>query len=308
MAFIYLAHLAVPFVAIAWLAFAPLPSKRWRLIQTVCVGLILAGLWIAGLWFYPPGWVRWVHAALFALAAWRAWRSPARATTTFGTAIGASSAVVFGAIGVLCLAQGVSGRQHPQRTFDLGDPLAGGRFCVISGGASPLLNFHMATLAPEYASFRGQSYGADFVAVGASGLRAKSQLPQPADLDAYYVYGARVLAPCSGSVVAVGDGLPDRAIGNPDRTNLPGNHVVLLCERNQVLLAHMQPGSIRVSEGAVVATGQLIGAVGNSGNSDEPHLHISVQRTPLDGAAPQSGEPVHMTFGGRFLARGDCLR
>lgn len=36
----------------------------------------------------------------------------------------------------------------------------------------------------------------------------------------------------------------------------------------------MQPGSLRVKLGDKVRRGQVLGLVGNSGNSTEPHLHF----------------------------------
>jgi hypothetical protein len=48
-----------------------------------------------------------------------------------------------------------------------------------------------------------------------------------------------------------------------------GNYVALLSENEDavVYLAHMQKGSVAVKEGSVVKEGQLIGLVGNSGNT-----------------------------------------
>jgi murein DD-endopeptidase MepM/ murein hydrolase activator NlpD len=43
-----------------------------------------------------------------------------------------------------------------------------------------------------------------------------------------------------------------------------------------VLLAHIQNRSITIKEGHRVAKGDLIGMVGNSGNSTAPHLHINL--------------------------------
>ena len=40
--------------------------------------------------------------------------------------------------------------------------------------------------------------------------------------------------------------------------------------------AHLQPGSLRVKPGDKVRRGQVVGLVGNSGNSTEPHLHFHV--------------------------------
>ena len=38
--------------------------------------------------------------------------------------------------------------------------------------------------------------------------------------------------------------------------------------------AHLQPGSISVKRGDRVKAGQVLGLLGNSGNSTEPHLHF----------------------------------
>ena len=53
--------------------------------------------------------------------------------------------------------------------------------------------------------------------------------------------------------------------------------------------------------------GIALGAVGNSGASTEPHLHIHAQRPAPEGAPPISGEPLALRIEGRFLVRGDRL-
>jgi murein DD-endopeptidase MepM/ murein hydrolase activator NlpD len=40
--------------------------------------------------------------------------------------------------------------------------------------------------------------------------------------------------------------------------------------------AHLQPGSLRVKVGDKVHRGQVLGLLGNSGNSSEPHLHFHI--------------------------------
>ena len=64
------------------------------------------------------------------------------------------------------------------------------------------------------------------------------------------------------------------AIGFDD---LAGNHVVEdLGGGRFALYAHLRHGSVRVHTGDVVARGDVLGHVGNSGNSSEPHLHFHV--------------------------------
>src|SRR4051794_8085604 len=43
---------------------------------------------------------------------------------------------------------------------------------------------------------------------------------------------------------------------------------------------HMVTGSVRVRPGQRVRTGQELGLLGNSGNTDGPHLHFGIQTRP----------------------------
>ena len=49
-----------------------------------------------------------------------------------------------------------------------------------------------------------------------------------------------------------------------------------------VAYEHLKPGTIpaRVRKGAVLRPGELIGRVGNSGNSSSPHLHFQLSNRP----------------------------
>ena len=80
------------------------------------------------------------------------------------------------------------------------------------------------------------------------------------------------------------DGFPITAAGQSDAApfaELPGNRVMLRVGPGDYLLyAHMKPGSVRVHVGERVRRGQLLGKLGNSGNSATPHLHLQVQVRP----------------------------
>jgi hypothetical protein len=94
----------------------------------------------------------------------------------------------------------------------------------------------------------------------------------------WYGYDEPVYAPADGQVVTAVDSLPCGPIGNRDRDHPAGNHVVIdIGNDRQVLLAHLAAGSVAVGEGEYVTSGALIGRVGNSGNSEAPHLHLHVQ-------------------------------
>ena len=107
----------------------------------------------------------------------------------------------------------------------------------------------------------------------------------------YPGYGEAVLAVADARVSAVTDGLPENAGNNPasGRTvtldSITGNSIVLdLGGGRYALYAHLQPGSIRVKTGDRVKVGQAMGRLGNSGNSDAPHLHFQLMdaNSPLD--------------------------
>ena len=100
-------------------------------------------------------------------------------------------------------------------------------------------------------------------------------------LEDYGCYNTPVVAPVSARVHDAVDGALDHVPGevSMDYENPAGNHVVLQLESGTYLLiAHLKPGSVSVSEGDDVLEGEAIGACGNSGNTSEPHIHIHHQR------------------------------
>ena len=65
-----------------------------------------------------------------------------------------------------------------------------------------------------------------------------------------------------------------------------GNHVVLDVGGGQyVFYAHLQKGSVTVEPGAHVTRGEVLGKLGNSGNTSGPHLHVHLMDAPSPIAA-----------------------
>jgi murein DD-endopeptidase len=99
----------------------------------------------------------------------------------------------------------------------------------------------------------------------------------------YLAYGNEALAVAAGVVTEMKDGIPENVPGIDSRAvpitleTVGGNHVILdIGGGHFAFYAHLQPGSIRVKLGDKVGPGQVIGLVGNSGNSTEPHLHFHI--------------------------------
>ena len=127
------------------------------------------------------------------------------------------------------------------------------------------------------------------------------------EVEDYHAYGLPLYSPASGTVFAAHDGEVDVAIG-ARRWGLAGlgNHVGIEVDPGQYLfIGHMQRGSVTVGVNDRVVVGQLLGRIGNSGNSSEPHVHLHLQDT----TRPYFGEGIPFYFhqyqhGGRIIPRG----
>ncbi|MDA1533724.1 MULTISPECIES: M23 family metallopeptidase [unclassified Bacillus cereus group] len=99
-------------------------------------------------------------------------------------------------------------------------------------------------------------------------------------LEDYGVYGAKVMAPASGTVVSINNNEQDLVPGSENFQSMAGNHIYLRVDETGtfLILAHLKKGSINVREGQHVNEGEFLAQVGNSGSSSEPHLHIHHQR------------------------------
>ncbi len=288
-------------------------SRTLWLLAVATTGLVLQLLALIGIWIVPPWWMLWVYVALWLVAIGfgvRRWSSMSPMTRGVPAKI---FALVLLLLASYCVNESLwawRGREAPAtRAQPLEFPLRDGEYLVLNGGSDIRLNAHLKTRdlsVPRFARWRGNGYAVDIVAIDRWGLRARGLLPK--DNRNYRSFGRAVFAPCSGKVIVAVDGLPDMTppqYDSPD--HLAGNHIILECGGLHVVLAHFRRGSIRVRVNERVIAGQLLAEVGNSGGTDEAHLHIHVQR-PGTPDAPMSGEPIPALFDGRFLVRGDRLK
>jgi hypothetical protein len=106
------------------------------------------------------------------------------------------------------------------------------------------------------------------------------------DNKSYRAYGAEIHAVADGVVTEIKDGIAQNIPGPTSRAvpitleTIGGNHINVEISNGThnlyAVYAHMQPGSIRVRPGDKVRQGDVLGLIGNSGNSTEPHLHFQI--------------------------------
>jgi hypothetical protein len=291
----------LPLLALWWLV---APQRAGRLEWLAKALMILAYLFcvaFASVWLVPSVYAPYAYFALYVIAIGLSWitaRARPWPLATGGAKLRFGLHLAFAAVFAAIGAYGWAGRAAPEgETIALEFPLRDGRFYVASGGTNRAVNYHYD--AP--ARYRGQSLGLDIVAFDRLGQRAAGL--KPADPAAYTVFGLPVYAPCDGTVKRAVDGLPDQSPPDTDHAHLAGNHVIVACGNAEIVLAHLREGSIEVREGDAVRRGQRLAAVGNSGQTTEPHLHIHAQRAGA-GDPLLDREPLGMTFGGRSYARG----
>jgi hypothetical protein len=307
-------QILLPLALLGGFAARPLQHALGYWLQLTATSSTLIALCLVVPWLVPPWWVSRAYLAALGLAFLghalrrRIPRRPAVPRGARGWAPVVLLALLAMATGLLDLGA-IAGRRTPDGDrVDLAFPLGAGTYLVATGGAHEIVNGHFLTLDPKterQRAYRGQSYGVDLVEIDRFGLRASGWRPQ--DPAAYRIFGRPVLAPCAGPVLIAEDGMRDMPVPERDPTRLEGNHVFLDCGGVGVLLAHLQQGSVRVRAGDQVTRGDLLGRVGNSGQTGEPHLHVHAQRLAGDDA-PFSGEPLFLTFEGRFPVRNDRLR
>jgi murein DD-endopeptidase MepM/ murein hydrolase activator NlpD len=158
---------------------------------------------------------------------------------------------------------------------NLGPPLQGARWLAADGCCSAPR--HVRSSLP----FGGNLFTVQRFAIDWERLDENNRLFVGDDkvLTNWAGYGQNILAVADATVVRSIDGLPNQIPGKLPSDITPatadGNAVFLrLRDGRFVFYAHMIPGSVTVKKGDRVRRGQILGKVGNSGNSSAPHLHL----------------------------------
>ena len=269
-------------------------SRPEWLLNVLAVSAALLFVFLTARWDFTSYYLRFVLPVLLAAAAYISYR---RTNRLHGERRKLKLSVALTNAAVLLAFSGLSvivlwGYDVPEGAIQLASPLRDGTYYIGGGGNNRFINNHQV--------HEPQKFALDIVRLNALGNRASGLSPD--DPERYAIFGDTVYSPCSGPVIRAVDGLPDLRPPEKDPDNLAGNHVVLACGGVKVILAHLKQGSVAVTSGMRVNEGDVLGQVGNSGNTSQPHLHLHAEW----GGEPEeilTGEGVPIELGGRFLVR-----
>jgi hypothetical protein len=204
-----------------------------------------------------------------------------------------------------------AGGQRSQAALDLtvvvapapviGPPLGAGVWVAVHSPDWPRGHRRMFYKVGEREVLPGR-FAIDFVKVSPVGMTTVGDPDKPSDT---LGYDDAVLAVVTGRIAAVRDGVAEspsiRRNGAHEPSQAAGNYVVLaLGSGLYATYEHLRPGSIRVREGQQVRRGDVIAALGFSGDSTGPHLHFHVSGT----TDPLGGEGLPYVFDGFNLLGG----
>ncbi|MBS1884777.1 MAG: M23 family metallopeptidase [Actinobacteria bacterium] len=172
----------------------------------------------------------------------------------------------------------VSGRE----AVVVAPPLRGPGWVVANGCCSEFTSHRGTVLPVNGGAYVAERFAIDFIQIDPLGRLFEGPLDQ---LSSYPYFGDEVHSATAGTVVGVLDGIPNTPAGafppaiTAERAG--GNHVVVAMGGGRyAFYAHLQPGTVRVKVGQKVKVGQTLGLLGNSGNSNAPHLHFHVMDSP----------------------------
>lgn len=176
----------------------------------------------------------------------------------------------------------------------IGAPLRGANWVALNGCCDAVTSHRGAVMAingrlrvPErFAIDWMQLDGQDRLYTGPAGT-----------LTSYVSFGHKVYSVADGIVVNRYDDTFEQVPGAPARditpANIGGNMLVVdIGGGHYAFYAHLQPGSLKFRIGDKVKAGDVLALLGNTGNSDAPHLHFHV----MDGPSPLDANGLPYVF------------
>jgi hypothetical protein len=291
----------IPLSFIIWLWRTIFKSKFDWLMLVLLSGTYIVLMFLAGSWSWISYYVRYIFLGFYIsgvfISLWKCRTKPLFIKRKEGEWF---AVIVFGLATFLfsvMLIFTLTGHFFTEQSIQLEFPLKNGTYYIVQGGNSPLINIHHHPQSPL-------KFSVDITELYPLGNRAKGIYPD--EFEGYAIYAKSVFSPCDGLIVDISDGISNSPVSKPDTTHFKGNFIIVQHKGINIYLAHLKKGSIKVAMGDTVQRGQLLGQVGSSGYSNEPHLHIHAEVD--DKNAFMGSRPVVMLFKGNFLTKNDYIK
>ena len=159
------------------------------------------------------------------------------------------------------------------------EPTMSGSGWFDGNGAGPSVYDHRLIFQPANGTAKpDEAYAIDWIKLDGQGHTYSGD---PYKCESFFGYGEPILSATDGEVVIAEDGFPNQTPNKPEKPKqlrgLYGNNVIVAIGGGKyAVYAHLKPGSVAVKVGQHVHAGDQLGALGNSGNSDAPHLHFQI--------------------------------
>lgn len=181
----------------------------------------------------------------------------------------------------------------PQRPLVIGAPLRDGPWWAVYNPLWERGHRRVLYVVDGQVRIPGR-YAIDFIKLDRQGKYADVNED---DVKNWYGYGAAVIAVADGEVASVRNTFQESSTVsghvNPSPEDATGNYVsIKIGEGRVAFYEHLQPGSIKVRPGQKVRKGEVIGALGFTGQTTGPHLHFHVANAD----SPLGAEGVPFVF------------
>lgn len=181
----------------------------------------------------------------------------------------------------------------------VGRPFRAGAWLAHNGPGQHRSPHWGSALVNERGARIPQRYAIDFIGVDENGSAVRRDFRKSTNED-WIGFGIEILAVVDGVVHAARDGLADNQPlvelpppASPSASDTYGNYVIIAVnDHTFVHYAHMQRNSVVVKAGQPVRRGQVIGRLGNSGNTNGAHLHFNI----TDGPLPEDSQGLPFVF------------
>jgi hypothetical protein len=306
----YATMVLIPLLLLLRILFGHAGSQAMFWAEAAVCALYFMLVFRIGYWGFVGYALRYILPVLFIAATGFGYLRTGMALPLWNTQLSAAKAIFLvaaTAVLTIFIKKSSAAKAYHGVPIRLSFPFRHGKYYILEGGDSKkcrLMNYHFAGAAhTKNRVNKSMRFATDIVKLK-RGIFCRGLLPRTTE--DYYIAGESLYCPCDGIVVETLDELDNEIPFSGKHPYNVGNRIVIEKDGINVLMGHLQKGSIKVKAGDKVLEGQVLAAVGNSGLTEFPHLHIQAMRENEE--SMWSGEGVPILFDYKFLVKNTMKR